>query len=55
MKPERALRFLDTLDGMVYAARLACAGYWGRRLRLACLAAGLCLALAAARLPGLPG
>lgn len=55
MYPERALRFLDTLDGLAYAMRLACAGYWGRRLRLALLTAGLCLSLAATRLPGLLG
>ena len=55
MQPERALRFLDTLDGMAYAVRLACVGYWGRRLRLALLTAGLCLSLAVARLPGLLG
>ncbi len=33
MQPERALRWLDTLDGLACAARLACAGYWGQRLR----------------------
>jgi hypothetical protein len=34
MQPERVLRFLDSVDGMAYAARLACAGYWGRRARM---------------------
>ncbi len=52
MQPERALRLLDALDGLAYAARLLCAGYWGRRLRLACLAAAFGLGLTAARLPG---
>ena len=51
---ERALRLLDTIDSMAYALRLACAGYWGRRLRIVCLASLLLLILAVVRLPG-PG
>ncbi len=47
MQPERVLRWLDSLDGMAYAVRLACAGYWGRRLRGACVLAGLGLCAAA--------
>jgi hypothetical protein len=39
LQPERALRWLDSLDGLAYAARLACAGYWGRRARIAALLA----------------
>lgn len=51
VQPERALRWLDSLDGLAYAARLACAGYWGGRLRrLALVAAALAL-LASGRLP----
>jgi hypothetical protein len=30
---ERVLRLLDTLDGLVYALRLALQGQWGERLR----------------------
>jgi len=52
MLPERALRLLDTLDGIAYAARLACAGYWGHRLLLA---SALCLSLAATGLPAILG
>ena len=52
---ERALRLLDTVDGVAYALRLACAGYWGRRLRMVCLASLLLLILAAVRLPSLGG
>lgn len=48
MKPEAALRLLDGLDGFASAARLVCAGYWGRRLRLAGLTA-LGLACTASR------
>jgi hypothetical protein len=51
MRPERALRFLDTLDGMAYAVRLACAGYWGRRIRLALLTTGILCGLVVMRLP----
>jgi hypothetical protein len=46
LQPERALRLLDSLDGIAFAMRLACAGYWGRRLRLlvvAALVAGMAL------------
>ncbi len=50
MQPERALRFLDTLDGIAYAVRLACVGYWGGRLRLICATAGIALGLAISRL-----
>jgi hypothetical protein len=32
---EGVLRFLDTLDGLAYAARLALRGIWGDRLRAA--------------------
>jgi hypothetical protein len=39
LQPERALRWLDSLDGLAYAARLACAGYWGRRARTVALLA----------------
>ena len=46
MEPERALRFLDSLDGLAYAARLASAGHWGRRLRAAGILAGLGLCTA---------
>jgi hypothetical protein len=52
MLAERALRLLDTLDGVAYALRLVCAGYWGRRLLTAAL---LCLSLAAGGLPGILG
>jgi len=31
-RPERLLRLFDTLDGMAFAARLACAGHVGRRV-----------------------
>lgn len=55
MQMERALRLLDTLDSMAYALRLAWAGYWGRRLRAACLASLLLLGLAGVPLPGLVG
>lgn len=51
VQPERALRFLDTLDGAAYAVRLACVGYWGGRLRAGLLAAGFVAGLAVARLP----
>lgn len=51
MRPERVLRWLDSVDGMAYAARLACAGYWGRRARMTCLAAGALCALVLARWP----
>jgi hypothetical protein len=47
MRPECALRLLDTLDGIAYAARLVCAGYWGRRLLFAAVL-GLSLAAVAA-------
>ncbi len=43
MQPERVLRWLDSLDGMAYAVRLACAGQSGRRLRVALLAIILCV------------
>lgn len=46
LRPERALRWLDSLDGLAYAARLAWAGYWGRRVRLAVLLATLAFLLA---------
>lgn len=52
MKPERALRLLDAIDGIIYATRLAVAGYWGRRLRRAGMLAGAALCLALARWPG---
>lgn len=52
MKPERALRLLDAIDGIVYATRLAVAGHWGRRLRRAGVLAGVALGLALARWPG---
>jgi hypothetical protein len=51
MEPERALRLLDSLDGLAYAARTACAGYWGQRLVF--LTVGLGLALTASRLAAL--
>lgn len=35
MRMEAVLRFLDTLDGLAYAARLALRGIWGDRLRAA--------------------
>jgi hypothetical protein len=53
VRPERALRFLDTLDGAAYAVRLACAGYWGGRLLTGVLAAGLIVGLVATRLSAL--
>ncbi|MCC7257377.1 MAG: hypothetical protein IT486_03300 [Gammaproteobacteria bacterium] len=43
VQPERALRWLDSLDGLAFAVRLVCAGYWGRRLRLLGLTATLVL------------
>lgn len=46
------LKILDSLDGLACAARLVCAGYWGRRLRTACFGALLGLGLAVARLSG---
>jgi hypothetical protein len=52
MHPERVLKLLDSLDGLACAARLVCAGYWGRRLRTACFGALLGLGLAVARLSG---
>ena len=44
MLAAKALRGLDTLDGMAYAARLACAAYQCQRLLLI---VALCLSLAA--------
>lgn len=41
MHPESFMRLLDALDGWAYAVRLAWFGYWGWRLRLVCVAAGL--------------
>jgi hypothetical protein len=35
MQPELALKILDAIDSLAYAARIVCAGYWGRRLRVA--------------------
>jgi hypothetical protein len=35
------MRLLDAVDGWAYAVRLAWFGYWGWRLRLACIAAGV--------------
>lgn len=46
MLPERVLRLLDSLDGMAYAARLACTGYWGHRLRVGVFAVVLWISLA---------
>ena len=43
---ERVLRFLDTLDSLAFALRLALQGRWGERLTAAGLA-GLVGALAA--------
>ena len=50
MQPERVLRFLDSVDGVAYAARLACAGYWDRSARMICLAAGAALGMVLAGL-----
>lgn len=44
MQPERALRFLDALDGLAYAACTACAGYWGQRLAVLTACLGLVFA-----------
>jgi hypothetical protein len=52
MQPERALRILDGVDGLVFAARLACAGYQGRRVRRLVLLATAVLLLAHAFPPG---
>jgi hypothetical protein len=51
MRPERALRFLDSLDGLAYAARLACAGTLGRRLRAGLLLGGFLLGMVAGGVP----
>lgn len=51
MRPERVLRLLDALDGLAVASRIVCAGYWGRRLRLAGIAAAVLLVPYVARLP----
>lgn len=46
MQPERALRLLDSLDGLAFAARLAWPGYWGRRLRVGGIAAAAMIGVA---------
>jgi len=46
IQPERALKLLDSLDAMAYAARLAWPGSAGRRLRRVLLLALLLAVLA---------
>jgi hypothetical protein len=46
LRPEGALKALDALDGLAYAVRTICAGYWGERLAATCAGAALTLAVA---------
>lgn len=45
VQPESALRWLDAVDSLACAVRLACLGHWGQRLRLLCMAAAGCVAM----------
>jgi hypothetical protein len=53
IRPERALRFLDTLDCLGGALRLAWAGNGGRLVRAAALLAGFALGVTTALSPPL--
>jgi hypothetical protein len=41
---ERVLKVLDTFDSLLYALRMACAGFAGRRLALAAVCSSMALA-----------